>query len=134
MERPTDFELVWHGYNPYQVNRYIDYLTGRLEIALASLDDVAALQRDLAVAHSEIERLRTMSRYVPRAATVGDRISEILALAEEQAAQMRQQAEQDVQQMRAAAEQQAERIVEEAREKGRSPKHKSRADAARANS
>jgi cell division septum initiation protein DivIVA len=129
MERPTDFELVWHGYNPYQVNRYIDYLTGRLEIALASLDDVAALQRDLAIAHGEIERLRTMSRYVPRAATVGDRISEILALAEEQAAQMRQQAEQEVQQMRDAAEKQAERIAEEGRERGRSSRSKSRSGA-----
>lgn len=115
MEHAQDFELVWHGYDPYQVNRYIDYLAGRLDIALASLDDVAVLQQQLALAQQEIERLRTMTRYVPATVTVEDRLNEIFALAEQQAAELRAQAERDAQQVRAAAEKQAEKILARAR-------------------
>lgn len=115
MERAKDFELVWHGYDPYQVNRYIDYLTGRLDIALAGLDDVAVLQQQLAVAQKEIERLRAVARYLPASVDVGNRIDEILSLAERQAAEVRAQAERDAQEIRAAAERQAEKILARAR-------------------
>lgn len=115
MERARDFELVWHGYDPYQVNRYIDYLTGRLDIALAGLDDVAVLHQQLALAQSEIERLRAVVRYLPATVTVADRIDEIISLTEQQAAELRAQAEQDAQRMRAAAEKQAEKILARAR-------------------
>lgn len=119
MERAQDFQLVWHGYDPYQVNRYIDYLTGRLDIAMAGLDDVAALQQQLAVAHAEIERLRAVARHVPSSATVADRINEIVTMAEKQAAEMRAEAERDAQRMRADAEEEAERIRARARARTR---------------
>lgn len=105
-----DFALVWHGYDPYQVNRYIDYLTGQLDVAMAGLDDVAALQQQLALAHREIERLRAILRHIPSSATVGDRITEIISLAEQQAAELRAQAERDAQRIREAAEKEAEQI------------------------
>lgn len=105
-----DFALVWHGYDPYQVNRYIDYLTGRLDVAMAELDDVAALQQQLAMAHREIERLRAITRHIPSSATVGERITEIISLAERQAAELRAQAERDAQRIREEAEKEAQEI------------------------
>jgi len=120
--RDDDFEMVLRGYHPRQVRRYIDDLNRRLDAAVAGLDAAAGLERQLAEAHAEIERLRALTRHPPTTPTeTGERIERILALAEEQGAEILAGAEreragvlaraaQERAQVLAAAEKEAEAI------------------------
>jgi cell division septum initiation protein DivIVA len=98
-----DFELVVRGYHRGQVQRYIEHMTHRLEAAQAGLDAAEELERRLLEAYEEIERLRAVATYLPAAEDAGEKIAEILGLAEQQAAQMRADAERDARAIRARA-------------------------------
>ncbi|HET6213394.1 MAG TPA: hypothetical protein VFE14_11045 [Micromonosporaceae bacterium] len=97
------FELVWKGYDIGQVDRYIDDLNQRLDAAMAGLDALGTLETQLYEAQAEIGRLRAAARHGSAARQVGARISEILTLAEEQAAELRAQARRDAEQIRRRA-------------------------------
>jgi cell division septum initiation protein DivIVA len=88
----SNFELSLMGYNRRQVDRHIDDLNRRLEEATIAFDAAVALQNQLNDARTEIAKLRSVTRTLPNGMRIGDRITEILAAAEQQAAVIRAQA------------------------------------------
>ena len=88
----SNFELSLLGYNRRQVDRHIDQLNRRLDEATIAFDTAVALQNQLNDARTEIAKLRSIARTLPGGLRIGERITEILAAAEQQAAVIRAQA------------------------------------------
>jgi hypothetical protein len=88
----SNFELSLLGYNRRQVDRHIDELNRRLEETTIAFDAAVALQNQLNDARTEIVKLRSVTRTLPGGLRLGDRITEILAAAEQQAALISAQA------------------------------------------
>lgn len=97
----SNFEVAVLGYNRQQVDQHIHALEQRMADAAVAFDAAITLQNQLNEARTEIHQLRE-SRRVP-GADLSDRITTILAAAEEQAAAIRADAEQDARALRADA-------------------------------
>jgi cell division septum initiation protein DivIVA len=150
MSEEPPFRTVLRGYDPEQVRSALDELQTSVVTARRMTADrtieLTRMQEQLATAQRELEavsaRLRELESHPAQAGTpsvtdVGARIGSILALANEEAEELRaagredarrrleeadasiatarSDAERDAQQVRAAARQDAERLVEEAR-------------------
>jgi cell division septum initiation protein DivIVA len=135
-ETQHSFDVTMRGYDRHQVAETIERLEADIRVALADRDAAMARSTDLAgqlsAMHGEIDQLRR------KAASAGpttfenmsERISHMLRLAEEEAAEIRQAATQEAQALReqtaaeeramlerhAAGQAEAERVLAEARQ------------------
>lgn len=110
--REDPFEVVMRGYNRRQVDDYVNRSRNQirdLEERLArALDEVEQARREIA----EVRSQGAPSR--PQHQEVSERMAQILALAEEEAAQKRTAAEEEIVRGRTEAEEEAKRLVQEA--------------------
>jgi cell division septum initiation protein DivIVA len=108
--REETFEIAMRGYNRHQVDEYISRTRNQirdLEARLSrALDEVERTRREMA----EVREARR-----PTGDELGDRLRQIINLAEEEAQSKLGDADQRVSQIRKDAEQEAKRIVDEAR-------------------
>lgn len=119
------FDLVLRGYDRHQVDRHMDRVGALVEQMHAQLMEStsreAAAMAELARVSAELERGR------PTFDALGDRVGQMLALAETEATQMRTDAEQDAAALRGAAEREAADTRSDARrdaeELGRAARH-----------
>ena len=103
LEGATTFDVVLRGYDRHQVHEHVERLEADLRIAVAERDTVAArlteLAGQLAAAHNEIDalhaRLGQVTTTEPSLEDVSDRIRGMLALAKEEATEIRRKAEQE---------------------------------------
>jgi cell division septum initiation protein DivIVA len=114
LHRMLNFDLSLLGYNRGQVDRHIDKLNRRLSDAMVTFDSAIALQHELNAAREEIDNLRKVAAHFPHHTRLGEQITEILMLAEEQAATIRAEAEDEAKTIRAEAEEEAKTIRGEA--------------------
>lgn len=110
--REDPFEVVMRGYNRRQVDDYVTRSRNQirdLEERLArALDEVEQVRR-------EVAELRNQSAPAkPQHEEVSERMAQILALAEEEAAQKRNSADEEILRVRNEAEEEAKRLVQEA--------------------
>src|SRR3954465_15002508 len=102
------FDVVRKGYDREQVHETLAGLDADLRVALADRDAAVARSADLArqlqALHGEVEQLRrrAASAGAPTFENMGERISNMLRLAEEEAAEIRRAAEQQAAQRQAA--------------------------------
>lgn len=135
-EAQHSFDVVMRGYDRSQVAETIDRLEADFRIALAERDTAQARSADMAgqlqAMHAEMENLRrkAATAAAPTFENMSERISHMLRLAEEEAADIRQAAEQDAQAVReqsaaeeramherhAAGQAEVERMLNEARQ------------------
>src|SRR3954454_18761938 len=114
---PT-FDVVRKGYDREQVHETLAGLDADLRGALADRDAAGARSADLArqlqALHGEVEQLRrrAASAGAPTFENMGERISNMLRLAEEEAAEIRGAAEQQAAQLQAAVAAEAEAVRE----------------------
>ncbi len=92
---PSSFDLVLRGYDRHQVDEHLRQLAGTIE----------QLRTELARTSSELERGR------PSYDALGERVAQILGLAEAEAAQLRSDAERDAADLRVQAHRDAEELV-----------------------
>jgi DivIVA domain-containing protein len=129
----NDFEMVLRGYHPEQVRRYIDDLASRLDAALAGLEAATGLERELAEAHAEIERLRGLTRHLPTTPSeTGERIERIFTLAEEQSAEILAGAERDRAEVLARAARERAHLLATAEKEAEAIRARALADTVRA--
>jgi DivIVA domain-containing protein len=118
-EQETEFARVIRGYDPDEVDRFVQKLRRELLVAKTSLDDQAAriteLEANLEAHAQELEQLGR-----PTFAGLGSKLESTLRIAEEQSARLVAQAETDAHNIRLAATREAEALVAEATEKLRS--------------
>jgi len=103
LEGATGFDVVLRGYDRHQVHEHVERLEADLRIAVSERDTVAArlteLAGQVAAAHNEIDpmhaRLGQVTTGDPSLDGVSDRIRGMLALAKEEAAEIRHKAEQE---------------------------------------
>ena len=110
--REDPFEVVMRGYNRRQVDDYVTRSRNQirdLEERLArALDEVEQVRR-------EVAEMRTQSAPAkPQHEELSERMAQILALAEEEAAQKRTSADEEILRVRNEAEEEAKRLVQEA--------------------
>ena len=135
-EAQHSFDVVLRGYDRNQVAETIERLEADFRIAIADRDAATARSSDLAsqlsAMHGEIESLRrkAATAAAPTFENMSERISHMLRLAEEEAADIRRIAEQDAQAVReqtaaeeramherhAAGQAEVERMLAEARQ------------------
>src|SRR3982750_1986236 len=135
-EAQHSFDVVLRGYDRHQVAETIERLEADFRIALADRDAAVARSADMAnqvsAMHGEIEALRrkAASAAAPTFENMSERISHMLRLAEEEAADIRAVAERDAQAVReqtaaeeramaerhAAGQAEVERMLAEARQ------------------
>src|SRR4051812_34293849 len=135
-EAQHSFDVVLRGYDRHQVAETIERLEADFRIAIADRDAAVGRSGDLAsqlsAMHGEIESLRrkAATASAPTFENMSERISHMLRLAEEEAADIRRIAEQDAQAVReqtaaeeramherhAAGQAEVERMLAEARQ------------------
>jgi len=135
-EAQHSFDVVLRGYDRHQVAETIERLEADFRIALADRDAAVARSTDLAgqlsAMHGEIESLRrkAATTAAPSRENMSERISHMLHLADEEAADIRRAAEQEAQAVReqtaaeeramqerhAAGQAEVERMIAEARQ------------------
>src|SRR3954451_24107331 len=135
-EAQHTFDVVLRGYDKHQVAETIERLEADFRIAIADRDAAVGRSADLAsqlsAMHGEIESLRrkAATAAAPTFENMSERISHMLRLAEEEAADIRRIAEQDAQAVReqtaaeeramherhAAGQAEVERMLAEARQ------------------
>jgi DivIVA domain-containing protein len=107
------FDVVFRGYDRHQVDAHLQRLAVAFDELRAAYAD--ADQRGAAAA-AELERVRAeLERDRPSFDALGERVSQMLGLAESEAAQLRADAEREVTEQRAAAEREAADIRSDAR-------------------
>jgi cell division septum initiation protein DivIVA len=109
-DKLSNFDLAMLGYDRRQVDRHLDELHQHLADAAAAFDAAAALQHELNAAHNEIADLRAVATSYPEHTKLGERVTEILMLAEEQAAAILAEAEREAERLRAEAQRDAEQL------------------------
>jgi hypothetical protein len=110
IHRMLNFDLALLGYNRRQVDRHIDKLHRRMSDAMVTFDSAIALQKELNATKEEVDQLRKVATNYQSHSRLGEQITEILMLAEEQAAAIRAEAEDEAKTIRAEAEEQARSI------------------------
>lgn len=106
----SQFAIVLRGFDRGQVHEHVDRLEADLRIALHDRDIAAARSADLAAqlaaAHGELEALRTkMQRLeLPTPENIGERVRHMLALAEEEANDVRGRAHEEAAALHARSE------------------------------
>ena len=113
--RTQGFDIVLRGYDREQVDRHVSWLEGMLaqvEENLAATTQAADSARaDAMTAHQEAARARAeLERGKPTFAALGERITRMLTLAEEEAEDLRAQAVREREQMLAQARAVQERV------------------------
>lgn len=116
------FQTVMFGYDRAQVDEYIDAICDELHVLTGAVKRLTPYEQDLLAANDEINRLReVVSANVP-SAVVSVRIQQMLKLAEEEAAALREdaqraldQAQQDGAEIRKAAELDCEHVAADRR-------------------
>lgn len=110
--REDPFEVVMRGYNRRQVDDYVTRSRNQirdLEERLArALDEVEQVRREVA----EIRNQSAPAK--PQHEEVSERMAQILALAEEEAAQKRTSADEEILRVRSDAGEESKRLVQEA--------------------
>lgn len=120
-DKLSNFDLAVLGYDRHQVDRHLDEVHQHLADAAAAFDAAVALQHELNAARSEIAELRAVAASYPEHTKLGERVTEILMLAEEQAAAIRADAEREAEQIRAEAQHEAQHEAEQLRADQRVP-------------
>lgn len=104
-----EFEVVLRGFDRAQVRETVERLEGDVRVALTDRDAAVARSSDLAsqlsALHAEMESLRRKlsTAAAPTYETMGERISKMLRLAEEEAADLRRAAQTDANAIREQA-------------------------------
>lgn len=117
MPTMSEFEVVLRGYDRAQVRDTVERLEADVRIALTDRDAAVARSSDLAsqlsAVHAEMESLRRKlaNTKAPTYETMGERIANMLRLAEEEAAEIRRNAHSDVAGMREQAQSLHQRAV-----------------------
>jgi DivIVA domain-containing protein len=115
-EQETDFARVIRGYDPEEVDRFVQKLRRELLVAKTSLDEhvarISELESELEAKSRDLEELGR-----PTFAGLGSKLESTLRIAEEQSARLVSQAETDAHNIRLAATREAETLVAEATEK-----------------
>lgn len=109
------FSVVWKGFDREEVSAWFERYDAELRVITADRDAAAAQSRDLAssldAARAEIERLRDEVKGLSQAPTtaqgMSERISRMLQIATDEAAETRSRAQADAAEMRSVAEQEA---------------------------
>ncbi len=102
-EAQHSFDVVLRGFDRHQVAETIERLEADIRVALADRDAAAARSNDLigqlSAMHAEIDQLRRKAANAgpPTFENMSERISHMLRLAEEEAAEIRQAAQQEAQ-------------------------------------
>lgn len=126
MPTVSEFEVVLRGYDRAQVRETVERLDADVRIALTDRDAAVARASDLAsqlsAMHAEMDSLRRKlaTTAAPTYETMGERISHMLRLAEEEAAEIRRTAHTDA----GALREQAQAI----REQSETQRHKAAAE------
>jgi hypothetical protein len=120
------FEIVRRGYEPQQVDRRISALARELQ---AARQRTAELERRVEELH--VQPPKDSSADVPTFAGLGARIEQILALADEEAKELRDRALAETQQHRSLSEQAAEKVRAEAERYAQERRSETDAEAAR---
>lgn len=102
-----DFDVALLGYNRRQVDQHIEKLHRRLSDAMVTFDSAIALQNELNATRDEVDKLRKVANNYDQHYRLGEQITEILMLAEEQAAAIRAEAEDEAKKIRAEAAEEA---------------------------
>lgn len=111
--QPYNFDLVLRGYDRHQVHQHLDRVAALIEQLRAELAE--ATRRESANA-AELGRLRgDLERGRPSYDSLGERVGQILGLAESEADQLRENARQDADSWRDAARREAADIRSDAR-------------------
>jgi len=111
--RMDQFDVVIRGYDRRQVDDYLAQLGGY--VAQLRADSDAAAEREATTAN-ELTRVRTeLERGRPGFDALGERVTQMLALAEQEAEQMRGAAQADSLEVRAAAERAAAQMRSDAK-------------------
>jgi len=106
MPAVSEFEVVLRGYDRTQVRETVERLAADVRIALTDRDAAVSRSSDLAsqlsAVHAEMESLRRKLATAPTPTyeTMGERIANMLRLAEEEAAEIRRTAHTDAAAMR----------------------------------
>ena len=109
----SHFDVVLRGYERHQVDGHLRELTGLVDQLRAELADVTHRESS---ASGELERMRgDLDRGRPSFDALGERVAQMLSLAESEAAQLRADAEQDTAALRHAAGREAADIRSDAR-------------------
>ncbi|OMQ14043.1 hypothetical protein A7K94_0219400, partial [Modestobacter sp. VKM Ac-2676] len=112
------FDVVRKGYDREQVHETLSGMDADLRVAIADRDAAVARSSDLArqlqALHGEVESLRrrAASASAPTFENMGERISNMLRLAEEEAAEIRRAAQEDAAQLQAAVAAEVEAVRE----------------------
>ena len=111
--QPYNFDLVLRGYDRHQVHQHLDRVSALIEQLGTELSE--ATRRESANA-AELVRLRgDLERGRPSYDSLGERVSQILGLAESEANQLREDASRDADSWRDAAGREAADIRSDAR-------------------
>ena len=106
----VDFDVVMRGYDREQVRERVLALAGELQTAeearLRSMGEAGALREELAAA-----RARLSGEAAPTYADLGERVTGILQLAAEEAAQLREEARAEAEAMLREAREEADELV-----------------------
>lgn len=126
-ESSTEFRMVIRGYEPTEVDRYVSEVTDALETARHQTTDLTARVEELESARAGLERdcqaFRERAEKAERAqdgsveaafTNLGERISKILILAEEEAQEVRDKATADAEDRLAEADRDGKRVRKEA--------------------
>jgi DivIVA domain-containing protein len=109
----NQFDLVLRGYDRHQVDAHLDRVAAVVEQLRVELTESArresATTAELAMVRAEMERGK------PSFDALGERVSQMLRLAESEAAQLRSDADHDAKALRQAAEREAADIRSDAR-------------------
>jgi DivIVA domain-containing protein len=116
------FQTVMFGYDRAQVDEYIDAICDELHVLSSAVKRLTPIENDLLAANAEVDRLReALSAGTPSAAA-SVRIQEMLKLAEQEGATIRDeaqraldQAHRDAEQIRRAAEVDCEHVAADRR-------------------
>lgn len=109
----SHFDVVLRGYERHQVDGHLRELTGLVDQLRTELADVTRRESS---ARGDLERMRgDLDRGRPSFDALGERVAQMLSLAESEAAQLRADAEQDTAALRHAAGREAADIRSDAR-------------------
>ncbi|MDP9497621.1 MAG: DivIVA domain-containing protein, partial [Actinomycetota bacterium] len=97
---PVGFDVVLRGYDRHQVDDYLDRVDASLSDADARHasdgERIRGLERELGELRAELDRAQQRAEGRPEPASlVGERLTRMLALAEEEAAELRTSARRD---------------------------------------
>jgi len=92
------FKTVMFGYDRGQVDEYVDAICDELHVLSLAVKQLTPVEQELAAAHTEIRRLQGTVAATTPGASASARIAQMLRLAEDEAAALRDQAQRELDQ------------------------------------